>query len=485
MNRQIRTLGTALIVLFVALFLNINYLQIFHAKALNNNPVNTRAIVRDFSRARGVIQTSDGAVLAKSVPTNDELKRLRQYPEGALFAHITGYLSFNYGAEGVERTYNDQLVARDQTVSVKNLSDLLVTSERTGDVTLTLSKRLQQVATDQLGQRKGAVVALDPTTGAILAMADYPSYDPNALAGHDQAAVKAAWDALNADPDKPLLPRSYRERYFPGSSFKVVTASTALATGVATVDTPVFPSLSELPLPNSGGQTLKNFGGEVCGGNLAQALKVSCNTAFAQLGLNLGADRLSAGAGAFGFRKAPPIDLPFPAVSNFPEASAFADDLPGLAKSAIGQQDVQATPLEMALVAGAIANNGVIMTPHVMAEVRNDQGEVVETYQPKPWLQAVPADVAATMKTMMIGVVQAGTGTAAQIPGIQVAGKTGTAQTGLNTTHVWFISFAPADNPKIAVAVMLENLPTESEATGGVVAAPIAKAVIQAALNAG
>jgi peptidoglycan glycosyltransferase len=484
-NRQIRGLGTALIVLFVALFLNINYLQIFHANALNNNPVNTREIVRDFSRARGVIQTSDGAVLAKSVPTNDEFKRLRQYPEGALFAHVTGYFSFNYGGDGVEKTYNDELVGRNQKFDVKNLSDLLVTGDRTGDVTLTLSKRLQQVATDQLGPRKGAVVALDPTTGAILAMADYPSYDPNVLASHDPNAVKAAWDSLNADPDKPLLSQAYRERFFPGSSFKVVTASTALATGVATPTNPVYPVLTELPLPNSGGQTLKNFAGEACGGNLQQALQVSCNTAFAQLGLDLGADRLSAGAGAFGFRKAPPIDLPAPAVSNFPEASAFAQDKPGLAKSAIGQQDVQATPLQMAMVAGAIANNGVIMTPHVMAEVRNDQGDVVETYQPKPWLQAVSPDVAGTMKTLMLGVVQGGTGTAAQIPGIQVAGKTGTAQTGLGTTHVWFIAFAPADNPKIAVAVMLEGLPTESEATGGVVAAPIAKAVIQAALNVG
>jgi len=484
-NKQIRGLGTALIVLFVALFLQINYLQIFHADALNKNPVNTRAVVRDFSRARGVIQTSDGAVLAKSVPVDDEFKLQRQYPEGPLFGHITGYFSFTYGGEGVERTYNDQLVGRNQQFDIKNLSDLLVKNERTGDVTLTLSKRLQQVATDQLGERKGAVVALDPSTGAILAMADYPSYDPNALASHKQSDVRAAWDALNADPNKPLLPRAYRERYFPGSSFKVVTASTALATGVATLTNPVYPVLSELPLPNSGGQTLKNFGGETCGGPLPEALRVSCNTAFAQLGLDLGADRLSAGAAAFGFGKAPPIDLPFPAASNFPDAAAFAQDKPGLAKSAIGQQDVQATPLEMAMVAGAIANNGVIMTPHVLSEIRNDQGDVVETYQPKPWLQAVSPDVAATVKGMMLRVVQAGTGTAAQIPGIQVAGKTGTAQTGLDTTHVWFISFAPADNPKIAVAVMLENLPTESEATGGVVAAPIAKAVIQAALNAG
>lgn len=483
MNRQIRLLATTLIVLFAALFVQINYLQVFHADALNNNPLNTRAVVRDFARARGVIQTSDGAVLARSVPVTDEFQRQRQYPEGALFAHLTGYFSFTFGGEGVERQYNDELTGRNQSVKLKNLSDLLVNSERTGDVTLTLSKKLQQIATDQLGKRKGAVVALDPTTGAILAMADFPTYDPNALAGHSQTAVRAAWDQLNADPNKPLLPRSYRERYFPGSSFKVVTASTALATGVATTSQPVYPTLTELPLPNSGGQTLRNFGGSACGGNLVQALQVSCNTAFAQLGMDLGADKLSNGAAQFGFGKAPPIDLPFAAESAFPPASAFARDLPGLAKSAIGQQDVAATPLEMALVASAIANKGVIMTPHVMSEVRDSEGNVVERYQPKPWLTAVPPDVAATIRDMMVNVVNAGTGTAARIPGVTVGGKTGTAQTGLDTNHVWFISFAPAENPKVAVAVMLENLPVASEATGGTVAAPIAKAVIQAALG--
>ena len=485
MNRQIRVLATTMIVLFGALFAQINYLQVFHAKALNANPLNTRAVVRDFARPRGAILTSDGAVLARSVPVDDEFERQRQYPEGALFGHITGYFSFTYGGDGVEKTYNDELVGRNQDVKLKNLSDLLVKKEKTGDVTLTLSKKLQQVATDGLGQRKGAVVALDPTSGAILALADYPSFDPNALAAHNQTQVRATWDRLNADANKPLLPRAFRERYFPGSSFKVVTTAVALATGAATPAQPVYPNLSELPLPNSGGQTLRNFAGEICGGNLVQSLQVSCNTAYAQLGMDLGAQKLSDGAGQFGFRKTPPLDLPSPAQSVFPEASAFARDLPGLAKSAIGQQDVAATPLQMAMVAGAIANNGVVMTPHVMQEVRDSEGEVIDRYQPKPWLTAVSPDVAATVRDMMVNVVNAGTGTAARIPGIDVAGKTGTAQTGNNTTHVWFISFAPASNPKIAVAVMLENLPTESEATGGTVAAPIAKAVIQAALSGG
>jgi penicillin-binding protein A len=481
-NRQIRGLGVTLIVLFAALFVQVNYLQIFAADRLNNHPANTRAIVRDFSRPRGVIQTAEGVVLARSVPTEGEFERLREYPEGELFAHITGYLSFSFGGQGVERTYNAQLVGRDQQSDITKLSDLLVRRELTGDVTLTVSKRVQQVAAEQLGQRKGAVVAVNPKTGAILAMVDYPTFDPNRLSAHSQSAVRAAWEELNADPDKPLLSRAYRERYPPGSAFKVVTAAAALATGSASIAQPVYPSLSALPLPNSGGQSLANFGGGTCGGNLVEALRVSCNTAFAQLGMDMGADKLAGTAGDFGFRDEPPVDLPFAATSVFPEASAFDRDVPGLAKSAIGQQDVSATPLQMALVAAAIANDGVIMKPHVVSEIRNDQGEVIEQHRPEQWKRAVSPSVAAQVKEMMVGVVERGTGTAARIPGVQVGGKTGTAQTGLDTNHVWFISFAPANDPQIAVAVMLENIPVANEATGGGLAAPIARAVMQAAL---
>jgi len=480
-NTQIRRLGVVLLVLFSAIFVQLNWLQVIHAKALNDNPVNSRAVVRDFVQPRGVIQTSDGAVLVQSVVSNDAFKLQRQYPLGPLFAHVTGYFSFTYGSEGVERQYNDELTGHVPR-STFNPRDLLMKKDKTANVTLTLSRNLQQIATDALGPRKGSVVALDPRSGAILAFADYPTYDPNALASHDQDAVRQAWTDLNADAGNPLLPRTYRERYFPGSSFKVVTTATALATGTASITAPIYPNLVELPLPNAGGQTLRNFGGESCGGNLAQALQVSCNTAFAQLGLDLGGQKLTAGAEAFGFNKVPPLDLPFGASSAFPPAGAFDRDKPALAKSAIGQQDVSATPLQMALVAAGIANGGVIMTPHVLAEVRDTDGAVVDRYEAKPWLTAVPPDVARTTRDLMVGVVAGGTGTRAQIPGVAVAGKTGTAQTGLNTSHTWFIAFAPADAPRVAVAVMLENQPSSNEATGGALAAPIAQAVMRAAL---
>ena len=482
MNTQIRRLGIVLVVLFSALFVQLNWLQVIDANDLNNHPANSRAVVRDFSRPRGVIQTSDGAIVAQSVPSGDAFKLQREYPLGPLFAHVTGYFSFTYGSEGAEREYNDALTGRVSKGGF-NPRDLLVDRDKTANVTLTISRSLQQLATDQLGARKGSVVAIDPRNGAVLAFADYPTYDPNDLASHNQDAVRQAWSQLNADTNKPLLPRAYRERYFPGSSFKVVTTAAALANGTATPAQPVFPTLRELPLPNAGGQTLANFGGGTCGGPLPEALRVSCNTAFAQLGLDIGADKLSSGASAFGFNKAPPIDLPFAAASVFPPASAFARDQPGLAKSAIGQQDVAATPLQMALVAAAIANNGVVMTPHVMGEIRDAEGEVIQRYEPKPWLTAVPADVARTTRDMMVGVVERGSGTRAQIPGVAVAGTTGTAQTGLDRSHTWFIAFAPAEAPRVAVAVMLEDQPSTTEATGGALAAPIAQALMRAALG--
>jgi peptidoglycan glycosyltransferase len=481
MNKQIRALGIVLMVMFTALFVQLNNLQVLSAGKLNDHPANTRTVLRDFSQPRGVIQTADGVVIAESVEVDDAFERQRRYPEGALFAHITGYFSFTFGDDGVERTYNDALTGRNRKVSLDRLGDILLEKDSTGNVTLTVSKAVQQIATDGLAGRKGSVVAIDPRDGAILAFADFPSYDPNVLASHNQDDVRKAWADLNADAERPLLPRTYRERYFPGSSFKVVTAAAALATGAASPTQPVYPVLTELPLPQSV-EPLRNFGGSACGGALPEILRVSCNTSFAQMGLDLGAQRLAAVTNQFGFNKVPPIDLPFGAESAFPDASAFARDQPALAKSAIGQQDVAATPLQMALVAAGIANNGVIMTPHVMAEVRDSKAEVIETYQPKPWLEAVPPEVAHAVRDMMVGVVAAGSGANAQIPGISVAGKTGTAQTGLGTSHTWFIAFAPAEAPRVAVAVMLENQPSANEFTGGALAAPIAQAVMVAAL---
>jgi len=482
-NRQIRMLGLAGLALFILLFVQLTNLQVISAQRLNDNTLNTRQAVKDFSEPRGAIQTADGVVVADSVDTNDQFQRLRRYPTGPLFAHVTGYFSFTFGSEGVERTYNKELTGKVTKLSPKGIGDLLLDKKHTANVTLTLTQKLQQVATQALGPRKGAVVALDPRSGAVLAMADYPSFDPNPLAAHDQKVVQAAWNQLVSDSNKPLLPRTYRERYFPGSTFKIITASTGLTDGSVTTTNPVYPSLTELPLPQSGGQTLKNFGGERCGGPLPQIIAVSCNPAFAQMGLDLGAQKMSSGAGAFGFNATPPLDLPAVAKSLFPPASAFRFDKPALAKSAIGQQDVQSTPLQMALAGAAIANKGVAMAPHVMAEVRDSEGQVIESFKPSQWKTPITSDVASTMTDMMVGVVQHGTATRVALQNVQVAAKTGTSQTGNNTSHTWIVAFAPAEAPAVVVAVIVENQPNVSEATGGVVAAPIAKAVLQSALG--
>src|SRR2546430_4836624 len=231
MNRQIRRLGIAALALFILLFVQLSNIQVLSAKRLNDSRLNTRQAVKDFSQPRGAIETGDGVVVADSVDTGDQFQRLRRYPTGPLLAHVAGYFSFTFGSEGVERTYNKELTGKATKLKLNSIGDLLLDKKRTANVTLTLTQRLQQVATQALGPRKGAVVALDPRNGALLALADYPSFDPGPLALHDQNAVRSAWARLTADPNKPLLPRAYRERYFPASTFKVVTASTGLGTG--------------------------------------------------------------------------------------------------------------------------------------------------------------------------------------------------------------------------------------------------------------
>ncbi|HWW54857.1 MAG TPA: penicillin-binding transpeptidase domain-containing protein, partial [Acidimicrobiales bacterium] len=387
------------------------------------------------------------------------------------------------GTDGVEGTYGPQLDGRNLPLRVNDLGRIFSSAQPTADVTLTLTNALQQAATAALGPRIGAVVALDPTTGAVLAMVSQPTYDPNQLATHDANAARQAWTALNANPDHPLLDRSFRERYAPGSTFKVVTSAATLDR-MPDLATKSYPFLTDLKLPQTT-HTLHNFGGESCGGTLPDILRLSCDTAFAQMGLDLGGTNLAAEAVGFGFAGHPPLDLPSPiATSTFPDPATFPHNLPSLAFSAIGQQDVSATPLEMALIVAGVANKGVIMTPHVMASIRDNEGRVVRTFTPSPWMTATSPQTAATLTQLMIGVVQGGTGTGVALPGVQVAAKTGTAE--LDPTHVnaWMIAFAPADAPKIAVAVVLPGLTgIGNEVTGGVKAAPVVRAVLAAYLG--
>jgi len=484
MNRAIRRVGIATVVLVLVLVAQLTYLQVFHADSLADDPRNVRAAIRDFSRPRGEILTADGEVVARSVETDEELKFQREYPLGATFAQIAGYQSFVYGNTGVEKTYNDDLIGRNAELQLRNIGDVLIGKETTGNVVLGVRADLQQAARDALADQRGSVVVLDPKTGLIEAMYSNPSYDPQPFAGHDTQAVTDYGKLLQADPNKPDLPRAYREIFPPGSTFKAVTATVGLETGVTTPDT-VYPSITQLPLPLTN-STIANFGNQSCGGTLFQSFTKSCNTTFAKLGLDLG-EQFPPGMAKFGIYATPPLDVAPGAVeSTGPTPGTFSTDAPRYALAGIGQGDVAVTPLQMAMVAAAIANGGVVMQPHVADQITDQDDNLIRRITPKAWMTATDPATAETVKGMMISVVENGTGTAAQIPGITVAGKTGTAQndSGNKIPHAWFISFAPAEDPQVAVAVMVEHGGNfGSEATGGEVAAPIAAEMIRLALG--
>ena len=521
MNRSISRFGLALLVLYTAVFAQLNNLQLFGAKRLNENPINVREAAKDFERRRGAILTADGVVVAESIDTpGGATRRLRRYNDPLIYAHLTGYFSRDFGASGVEREYNDELAAKTAEQKFGNLSDLFDPKDRSGDVTLTIDNDVQRAAAQALLFRKGSVVAIDPRDGSILALYSFPTYDPNTLSTPDRAAATVSKKQLDADPAKPLLTRAYRDNFFPGSTFKVVTAAAGLQSGAVAPDTPVFARTNGYvpPLTNV---ALKNFGGATCGGTLFEILRVSCNTAFARMGAeNVGVDAMVARASAFGFNDTPPIDLPGAVGSTFPTDygkklqtldSFFAkqsgqpapttppdarppvylyEDTPRLAQVSIGQNDVRATPLEMALVAAAVANDGVIMKPHVMRDIRGRDGSLLRTFNPERWRTALSPDVAAVLREAMVGVVEGPNGTAFRmaVSGFTVGGKTGTAELGSSppSSHAWIIGVAgPAGQaPTVAVAVLVEAQPGADEQTGGRVAAPIAKAVLEAALRA-
>jgi peptidoglycan glycosyltransferase len=489
MNRNIRRLGVVIIGLYLILFVKLNWIQVVQKHSLDSNPLNTAQVRRDYNRPRGTITTADGVLLAQSIANpdrNSEFARMRVYPEGALFGQVTGYYSFTFGSNAVERQYNDVLAGTTFDQQVSGFSDLLVARDNVGDVGLTVRKDVQQVARDSLGDRAGSVVALDPRSGDILAFWSSPSYDPNEISTLDSKAANANWSRLNAAPGNPLRSHQFQDRYFPGSTFKVVTGGIGLQTGKVTDVDPSYPFSDGYTAKNTT-LPIKNFGGEVCGGALPEILKTSCNSAFAEMGAEtIGADDMVAGAANWGFNSTPPIDLPGAVRSVFP--TDVGRNAAKLAQSSIGQNEVQASPLQMALVAAGVANAGTIMKPHVLNEVRNSQGEIVKSYTPTPWLHPMTDVFANTMRLDMIGVVQGGTATAMAIPGFDVGGKTGTAQLGTTPprSHTWIIGFAgpPGRPATVAVAVVVLDQSGANESTGGVVAAPIARAVLLAALKA-
>ncbi|MCW2606439.1 MAG: cell elongation-specific peptidoglycan D,D-transpeptidase [Frankiales bacterium] len=488
MNAPLRRVALACMALFGLLLVNVNYVQVVKAGDYRDDPRNARVLLRTYEQQRGAIALGTGSgrqALARSVETDDRLKYLRTYPGGPVYAHATGFFSLVYGNTGIERAEGRILSGEGDELFTRRLSDYVTGREpKGGSVVLTLQQKAQQAAYDALAGKRGAAVALDPKTGAILALVSRPSFDPASLSSHDPAKIRAAYKRLTDDGDQPLLNRALSQTYPPGSTFKVVTSAAALSEG--TVDGPetVIPAPKELLLPQTS-RPLRNFGGETCDPSgrqpLIDALAISCNTAYAQLGIDVGESALRKQAEAFGFGAG---DLEVPLATA---TSAFPDEVnaPQLGQSAIGQYDVRATPLQMAMVAAGVANGGEVMRPYLVREVQAPDLSRLDVADPDVLHRAVSGDIAKQLTEMMEAVVERGTGGNAKIPGVRVAGKTGTAQNASGKApHAWFIGFAPAEDPQVAVAVIVENGGSAgSEATGGAVAAPIAKAVMQAVLG--
>lgn len=482
MNDPIRRLSVVALVMILALMMSSSWIQVLGASRLNEDPRNVRTLYREYGTFRGPIVV-EGESVVSSVPVDDPFNFQRTYALGPVYAPVTGYYSIVYGRSGIERTENTLLNGTSDSLFWTRMGNLFSGEQQAGaSVELTLQAAVQQAAYDALGDQRGAVVALDPETGAILAMASTPSYDPAVLASHSTSSVNEAYASLLADPNDPLINRSIAETYPPGSTFKLVVTAAALEAGYTPETSVLAPD--ELALPNSSA-TIKNYESESCTSDgtdrttLAEALRISCNTAFAQIGMLLQWGVIERKAEAFGFGTSFEIPL-LTAASQLPEDPDAAQT----AQSSIGQFDVRATPLQMAMVAAAIANDGELMYPYLVDQVRTSSFSVVEEAEPRVFSSPMTTADANTLTDMMVAVVDSGTGRNARIDGVAVAGKTGTAETGLDTpAHSWFVAFAPADDPQVAVAVLVENGgDVGSGGTGGRVAAPIAKAVMEAAL---
>lgn len=478
MNAPLRRVAISVLVLFTLLIINVNYIQVVRSDELRNNTSNTRVLAEEYDRERGAIVVA-GNPIAESVPTGDRLTYLRQYPQGPLYAAVTGYYSLIYSRTGIERAENDLLAGSDPRLFVRRLADLFTGRDPSGgDVVLTLDPAVQQAAMTGLDGVTGAVVALDPTTGAVLGMASTPTFDPTQLSSHDPDAIRAYWEQLDAASPDPRLNRAISDNYPPGSLFKVIVSAAALETGDYVPETEIpAPDLLTLPQTST---TLENFNGSICDPDerqtLIQALTISCNTAFAQLGIDLGEDRVREMAEAFGLDGAS-FDIP---LRVEPSGIGDIESAAALGQTSIGQRDVRMTPLQAAMVAAAVANDGTLMRPYLVDQVRAPDLSVLDETDPEEFSEPISPDVANQLTEMMLSVVDNGSGRAAQLPGVQVAGKTGTAQVREDVPdHNWFIGFAPADDPKIAVAVFVAN----GGGTGGDVSAPIARQVLQAYLE--
>lgn len=478
MNKELKRVSIAVLLMFVALLTSGTIITVFQADNLRAHDRNVRTLYDSFSAERGPLLV-EGTAIAESVPVDDDFKFLRTYTQPELYAAVTGYFTLNQGNAGVEGAKNEVLSGTADSQFLDQLTSIFTGQNPKGAaVELTIDADAQQTAWDALGDNRGSVIAIDPGTGAILAMVSKPSYDPNLLASHDTSAVIDAYNQLLEAPGDPLFNRTISgDLYHPGSVFKVLVAAAALDSGQFTPETAV-PNPAELPLPLST-SVLHNANNSTCGPgeevSLADALRLSCNIPFAQIGAELGEDLIAGYAEGFGYGQS--IDVPMAsAASNYPKGM----DAPQLMISSFGQYNVRVTPLQIAMTTAGVANGGQVMQPTLIKRVIAPDLTVIEPFQEEVFSEPISPETAQTLSALMVNNVSNGAASNARISGVDVGGKTGTAQGGEGDGNtLWFTGFAPANDPQIAIAVVVEN----EQGFGNSVAAPIARQVIEAVLN--
>ncbi|WP_326646282.1 penicillin-binding protein 2 [Streptosporangium sp. NBC_01755] len=484
MNGPLKRAAFACMLMFGLLMINVNYLQAVRAEDLRDDSRNTRNFYARYEVERGRITAGD-KVLAESVDTGDpEFRFQRRYPEGKIYAPITGFFAPE-SERDIERAENSLLDGTSADLLIRRSIDLFTAKQTKGaNVDLTINPRAQEAAYRALGAsgKKGALVAIEPKTGAILAMVSIPTYDPNPLSKPSKPDVNKAYNKLDEDEDKPLVNRAIERTYPPGSTFKVVTMAAYLESDDSIGPETQVDAPQVLDLPNTTAD-LPNYGGAACGAGrvtLSFALEKSCNTPFGKIAMELGYDALRDQAAKFGIG-GEPLSIPLPVAGS---GIGPEEDQAALAQASIGQRSNQMTTLQMAMIAAGIANNGVVMKPYLVNKIADAEGGEIEAADPDELDTAMSEDSARKLQEMMVNVVNKGTASAAQIPGVTVGGKTGTAETARGQDpHAWFISFAPAEDPKVAVALIVESGSAGSDASGGQTAAPIAKSVMEAVLG--
>lgn len=482
MNAQIRKIFVVVLIMFAMLGLAVTNTQFISAPSLNADPRNVRTNLHAAEIDRGPIIVEKTAIASSEL--DDDNHYTRVYDQGSLYVSATGYFSsVGYGSTGIEAAQENVLDGQSQTLLGQRLRNLLTGEKRQGGgVELTLRASMQEAAAAALGDRKGAVVALDAKTGAILALYSSPSFDPNALASRDAGEVQDAYATLDADPKNPMLNRTISERYAPGSTFKVLTAIALIENGIANPDTRMdSPVSTTLPGTNT---EVSNIESSTCGDGkptLTEAFARSCNTTFVLASEKLTTQQLTDVTKRFGFGHEQEIPL-----TVIPSVFPSDADSAQLAMSSIGQYTVQATPMQMAQVAQTIANGGQMMSPYLIKQIVDADNQTIRKTKATEAGRPISADTASKVTGMMQAVVSQpyGSGTPMALPNVSVAAKTGTAETGEgDRANAWAIGFAPADNPQIAFAVIVEGDETNPTPHGGDVAGPVAKAVLEAGLK--